>query len=41
MKERLQEQAKVVLLPLDSITPSPFQARTVFNACLLYTSRCV
>lgn len=29
--EGLQEQAKVILIPVDQIIPSPFQARTVFN----------
>jgi ParB family chromosome partitioning protein len=31
MAQELQEQAKVVLLPLGRITTSPFQARKVFN----------
>lgn len=31
MREKLKEHAKVVLIPLDAISPSPFQARTVFD----------
>ncbi|MEG1447133.1 MAG: ParB/RepB/Spo0J family partition protein [Ruthenibacterium sp.] len=31
MKEKLQEHTKVMLIPLEDITPSPYQARTVFD----------
>lgn len=31
MKKRLKEHAKVVLIPIDAISPSPYQARTVFD----------
>lgn len=31
MREKLAEHAKVVLIPVDRITPSPFQARTIFS----------
>ena len=31
MKEKIKKQTDVVLLPLDTISPSPFQARTVFK----------
>ncbi len=30
-KQPLKEQAKVILLPVDKINPSPFQARTIFD----------
>ncbi len=30
-KQAIKEQAKVILLPVDKIQPSPFQARTVFD----------
>lgn len=30
MKERLKKQTEVFLLPINEVTPSPFQARTVF-----------
>ena len=30
-KEKPAEQTKVWLLPIEKITPSPFQARTVFD----------
>ena len=31
MKEKLKEHNKVVLIPVEDITPSPYQARTVFD----------
>ena len=31
MREKLEEHARVVLLDVDSITPSPYQARKTFS----------
>lgn len=31
MKEEYEEQTKVLLLPIEAVTPSPFQARTLFD----------
>ncbi|MEG1569230.1 MAG: ParB N-terminal domain-containing protein, partial [Oscillospiraceae bacterium] len=31
MREKIKKHADVLLLPLDSISPSPFQARNTFN----------
>ena len=37
-KEKPAEQTKVWLLPIEKITPSPFQARTVFDLSLIHIS---
>mgnify|MGYP006900746563 CR=1 FL=1 len=33
----IQKQGRILMLPVDCIEPSPYQARTAFD-CLLYTS---